>query len=239
MINLRFVCLERIKEIRRLRDLISSIEPDDFKILPNGGKATKQKTQRTLYSSFVVMHYSLLEAVMCIGLEELIETARRQCGSDDIYTEQFRKFIIHAQLKDLRDKDFSVWPMAVHELIVNFENGFDDPILTEKQARSLWPGNLDGKKVREQVFEKLGLALKVGVRERNGFDLVKIKDDRNDLAHGIRSWSEVGSDYSWPELCNVSRRVVFYILQVIKGFEEGVQNEFWKAETTTVPQTTA
>lgn len=50
---------------------------------------------------------------------------------------------------------------------------------------------------------------------RDGIDLVTIKKNRNDLAHGIRTFEEVGRDYTLGDLLLLSRRSMRYMDSIL------------------------
>jgi hypothetical protein len=64
----------------------------------------------------------------------------------------------------------------------------------------LFSGNIDAREIRETA-KSYGFSDKTdGMKTQNGNDLLKIKTNRNDLAHGDKSFSDVGKDASAEEL---------------------------------------
>lgn len=75
-------------------------------------------------------------------------------------------------------------------------------------------GNVDARVIRD--FGAIyGFSCETNrARTHNGADLLTIKDNRNDLAHGRKTFEEVGRDYPAGELLPLARRSL--------GFMEGV-----------------
>lgn len=124
--------------------------------------------------------------------------------------------------------DFSLWPKNMREVLLEYKEASKIG-LSESQVRSLWAGNLDAKKIRENILGRLNLQLSGAERFRDGYDLRRIKDDRNDLAHGIKSWDVVGGNYTWPELVSISNRVLIYTVRFIKTIEVALYEKKWEA----------
>lgn len=60
---------------------------------------------------------------------------------------------------------------------------------------------------------------------RDGEDLDTLKNARNDLAHGNKSFSEYGATYSTNDFIESSKRVSAYISSAITAFDEYIEEE--------------
>jgi MAE_28990/MAE_18760-like HEPN len=80
-------------------------------------------------------------------------------------------------------------------------------------------GNIDARKIRE-IGDIYGFST-VTPREttRDGADLLTIKSIRNDLAHGIKSYDEVGRDHLVSDLKDLSDRSTAYIEAILIAVE--------------------
>jgi len=82
-------------------------------------------------------------------------------------------------------------------------------------------GNLDVRKIEE-------LAKKYGFDEpkrSNGRDLINIKNFRNQLAHGEKTFSEIGKEKSVPELIKINVRVIYYLRALLKNIIRFIDNK--------------
>lgn len=85
----------------------------------------------------------------------------------------------------------------------------------------LFSGNLDGKEIRE-VLEKIGLKLN-GSKEFQ--ILLKIKELRNDLAHGKCSYLEAGRNYTITDIKDISRNVFKCLASIQKQFNDYIEQQ--------------
>lgn len=79
-------------------------------------------------------------------------------------------------------------------------------------------GNVDAKKVRE-VADIYGFQIIANPSDRNGADLLTIKTARNDLAHGLKTYEEVGRDYTTSDIKELSTRALGYVEAVLRGVD--------------------
>ncbi|MTJ54137.1 hypothetical protein FJR38_16530, partial [Anabaena sp. UHCC 0253] len=70
-----------------------------------------------------------------------------------------------------------------------------------------------------------GFSATTNKNTRDGIDLVSIKKNRNDLAHGFLSFNEVGKSTSAENLVEISERVIKYLRQILENIEEYLVNE--------------
>ena len=80
-------------------------------------------------------------------------------------------------------------------------------------------GNLDSEAVR-LLCRKHGVPLKVSKWAKGGAELSTIKDQRNALAHGVKSFSECGRDYSVKDLQRISRQTRHFLEGFLKSVEK-------------------
>lgn len=91
----------------------------------------------------------------------------------------------------------------------------------EEEAISI-NGNIDAKKVRE-------IAKRIGYKEpRNGETLVTIKEKRNQLAHGSKTFGEIGRDYSVKDLFELKDSLVSFIFEVLDNVQEYIDSKDYR-----------
>ena len=56
-------------------------------------------------------------------------------------------------------------------------------------------------------------------------DLLTIKVNRNDLAHGIKSFIEVGRDKTADELLEIKDKTISYLRRILKNIEIYLDNQ--------------
>ena len=55
--------------------------------------------------------------------------------------------------------------------------------------------------------------------------MLTVKDNRNDLAHGNKSFGEVGRDYDVSRLVEIKVEVVEYLTELIENIENYLANQ--------------
>ena len=78
----------------------------------------------------------------------------------------------------------------------------------------------------KEIAEKYGFSYQTDfAKTKNGQNLVVIKRNRNDLAHGIKSFEEVGRDKTIEELLEIKEEVVEYLRQILENIRHYLDNE--------------
>src|SRR5262249_43281183 len=78
-------------------------------------------------------------------------------------------------------------------------------------------GSVDAKAIR-QLAAWYGFSCDTSSdKTYGGADLRTIKDIRNDLAHGRKSFEEVGRDYSFEQLSNIAKRSMRYMHEILSN----------------------
>ncbi|ABD06899.1 hypothetical protein RPB_2194 [Rhodopseudomonas palustris HaA2] len=86
-------------------------------------------------------------------------------------------------------------------------------------------GNVDAKAIRV-ICECYGFSHRTDSRTtRDGSDLVTIKRNRNDLAHGRKTFEEIGRDHTAPELLLLSRRSMRYMDGILSNVAYYLEHE--------------
>jgi hypothetical protein len=72
-------------------------------------------------------------------------------------------------------------------------------------------GNVDARLIRN-VAELYGFSVDTDtIRTHGGSDLLTVKTNRNDLAHGARTYDEVGRDFTFRDLLEIGLRTMAYV----------------------------
>lgn len=57
-------------------------------------------------------------------------------------------------------------------------------------------------------------------KTKDGQNLLLVRETRNDLAHGIKSFEEVGRDKTIDELLEIKEEVVEYLGQILENIQD-------------------
>lgn len=100
-----------------------------------------------------------------------------------------------------------------------------DIITATFERERIFSGNVDAKLIKKTA-EKYGFSHFTDCsKTKNGKNLLVVKVNRNDLAHGIKSFEEVGRDKTIEELLEIKEEVVEYLRQILKNIEDYLDNK--------------
>jgi hypothetical protein len=83
----------------------------------------------------------------------------------------------------------------------------------------LFSGNVDRDEIT-RTARKYGFSYDTDYsKTKHGENLYSVMRNRNDLAHGNKSFAEIGKDTSIQELLQVKEEVIEYLKQILKNIE--------------------
>lgn len=199
---------------------LKTLEQGTVKLSMDGmyGKAKVKKLdselERTLKASGFLLLYNLIESTMRNAIEAIFDEIATQGVSFDKVRPEIKKIILKNFKKCNPDKVLlSITIFSVDIISACFVK------------EDLFSGNIDGKLIRELASE-YGFSYETDARKTgNGKDLLTIKSNRNDLAHGVKSFAEVGREKSADELLKIKTKVISYLRQILVNLEVYLENK--------------
>ena len=203
----------RRRQIRHYLAIVSSVE--------NGvalGKPTRAQERRlvTLRAGTFLLAYNLIEATTRGALDAIHDQiiTERVSFSDltpSLRTEAVRLFKKHAdEAVKYSPSDFSFEFVEVG-----------------MSAEIKLSGNVDARYLRE-IAQCYGFSSETDKQATwGGTDLLTIKTIRNDLAHGARTFEEVGRNYPYPELLRLTRRATFYMRDILNNVAQYLDKKLY------------
>lgn len=95
-------------------------------------------------------------------------------------------------------------------------------------VEKVFNGNVDKRKIR-LCFEQYGVDIQAGEESRGGEDLVTLKEYRNALAHGEKSFSQQGAMDTLESTIEMSKRITVFMNSLIFSVEQYLEKEHYKA----------
>jgi hypothetical protein len=170
----------------------------------------------------------MLKATVFLLLYNLVESTMRSIFSK-IHEELNKENIIFDNLNINLKKYF----LRKIKKIDNIEltNSLSRTIIENVVEQEIsFSGNLDARKIRE-ILSEYGVNVSEKSRRSNrGADLITVKGARKNLAHGHKSFSEMGRDYTAEELFEIQKRVYFYLKEVINDVNYYIENSQFKQQ---------
>jgi MAE_28990/MAE_18760-like HEPN len=210
---------ERSKEVSKYFIFLKSLEQGTTKLSMDGRddssktKVIDSELLKTLKASSFLLLYNLVEATMRNVIEAIFDRLKSERISYDQIRPELKKIVLRNLKKRDPDTIFSSITAISVDIITA---GFD--------KEDLFSGNIDGRKIRDTAT-KYGFSHATDyAKTGDGSDLLTIKANRNDLAHGIKSFAEVGRDQTTDELLEIKNKVIRYLKQILQNIETYLEN---------------
>lgn len=211
---------ERSKEVSKYFMFLKSLEQGTTKLSMQGQggipkiKEIDSELIKTLKASGFLLLYNLVESTMRNAIQAIFDELQGQGVSYDQITPELKKIVLKNLKKRNPDRICSSITAISMDIITA---GFD--------REDIFSGNLDGKKIRETATEYGFLHRTDSAKTGDGIDLLTIKENRKDLAHGLKSFAEVGRDKTADELLEIKKKTVTYLRQILQNIEQYLSNQ--------------
>ncbi|MEI6208123.1 MAG: MAE_28990/MAE_18760 family HEPN-like nuclease [Desulfuromonadales bacterium] len=193
---------ERINEIEGYFDFVMNIADGNTLLIKKGkdqeSAYTSQKQAdlvRTFKATAFLLLYNLMESTVSNAVEAIFD----ELASFSISYDDCRREIKRVVLTNLKQHD-------VADILPELGSFSIDVVSKTFRKNKIFSGNVDAQKIRK-VADEYGFAHP----SADGTSLVTIKSSRNDLAHGSKSFAEVGRDYTITELIGMKDKVIAYL----------------------------
>ena len=205
---------ERAQEVSKYFFLLKNLEQGSIKLIMGNSNNQKVKNidtelEKTLKATGFLLLYNLIESTIRNAIEAIFDDLTNQKVSFDDLRDEIKKIIIQ-NFKQNKSSD---------NLLNTINNIALDIISASFDKEKLFSGNIDARKIK-QTAEAYGFSYQTNARKtQNGNELLKIKTNRNDLAHGFKSFEEVGRDATADELLQIKKRVICYLREILQNIE--------------------
>ena len=216
---------ERVHEVSKYFFLIKNLEQGSIKLSMGNLNHPKVKNidaelDKTLKATGFLLLYNLVESTIRNAIEAVFDDLVNQNVSFDDLREEVKKIVIKNFKKN---KSSSNLLNAINNIAL-------DIISSSFDKGKLFSGNIDSKKIKATA-EEYGFSYKTNARKtQNGNDLLKIKTNRNDLAHGFKSFEEIGRNATADELLQIKKRVVCYLREILQNVEDYILKQEYLAQ---------
>lgn len=188
---------ERRREVRRYLAILRLIERN----VPAPDLLRHDLESRIFRGGAILIIYNAVEASARSAIQAIYDEIRVTGTPFESLRSSIRKRVISDFRKNAdKDRDCNMMNVALDLVIRSFS------------AEKLFSGNVDARELRDQASD-YGFPTPVNDYglTRNGAELVKVKQKRNDLAHGVKSFSDVGKEYSLREIIDIGRFSMAYM----------------------------
>jgi hypothetical protein len=211
---------ERSKEVSKYLMFIKNLEQETTQLSigyvgRNKIRKIDSDLEKTLKAAGFLLLYNLIESTMRVAIETIFdELSQEKVSFDEIRKEL--KIVIIKNIKNNHSPD---------NLLTNIEEIAVDIISASVDKEKLFSGNLDAMKIRSTA-KTYGFSCNTNSRKTgDGSDLITIKTNRKNLAHGLTSFKDVGKDVSADKLLEINKKVVCYLREILQNVETYLANK--------------
>lgn len=158
----------------------------------------------TMKSSALLMIYNVVESTMTNLLQDVFDHLHANNVSFDSLNNKMKTLVLSYSKR--RNSATLVEKMGVSAMNL---------VVACFERTEVFSGNLDCKKIRDTLKD-------VGVSSQHNYAekaLQVVKVERNDLAHGVKSFSDCGKNYSAKQLRELHVKSAVILERVIEDFE--------------------
>lgn len=205
MFEARKIFNERKEEIDGFLDHLSSFEKQN----------SNQKLEQTLKASCFLLLYNLVESTLTQAITAIYDDFDEKNIEYLSIKETLQKRVVKNLINkpDKLDRLHDTFMSKVNLLVSSFDE------------KTLFSGNVDAKRIRE-ISQEYGFSSKnISKKAKGGSDLLTIKTNRNDLAHGSKSFSEIGRNYTITDLQEMKEASFAYLDSILKNIESYIQKQ--------------
>lgn len=150
---------------------------------------------KTLKANGFLLLYNLVESTLKNAIEAIFDEFKGQGVSFDSCRNEVRRIV----LSNLKRHD-------VDKILPSLSSISVDVVVATFRKEDLFSGNVDARKIREIAGDYGFLS-----PSKKSDELLTVKTNRNDLAHGVKSFADVGRDYDVDRLEKIMSEVITFL----------------------------
>ena len=193
---------DRVNEIEAYFNFVVNVDNGDTLLTKKGGSLEpaypaqeRGDLVRTFKATAFLLLYNLMESTVSNAIEAIFEELSTHSITFDTCRQEIRRVV----LGNLKQHN-------VTDILPELNRLSSDIVTKTFRKNKIVSGNVDARKIKE-VASEYGFAHP----SADGESLLTVKSSRNDLAHGSKSFAEVGRDYTVAELKSMKNKVIAYL----------------------------
>jgi len=214
----------RIQEINGYFIFLESLINNTTKlaVLESDGKYKTQNLDselaKTLKANGFLLLYNLVESTMRNAIEAIFDEFKSKGISFDKIKPEIRVTVLQNLQTCFKKSSAKNLHSKISQISI-------DIITATFEREQIFSGNVDAKVIRETAV-KYGFSHSTDCsKTKDGQNLLLVRETRNDLAHGIKSFEEVGRDKTIDELLEIKEEVVEYLRQILENIQDYLDKE--------------
>jgi hypothetical protein len=163
----------------------------------------------TMKASSLLMIYNLMESTMTNSIESIFDHLRAEKIGFVTVDDDLKAMVLKCA-RETNPKD----------LVKKMRSEVLDLAVAAFKKDAIFSGNVDSRKIRD-VWDDYGISRTGNYVEKT---LLEVKAARNDLAHGAKSFSELGKDQTASELEKKYKATKALLLRAVRDVESHITN---------------
>jgi hypothetical protein len=206
----------------QLIDFLDNIEKEDGEKSINDILFNKD-IEKIVRANALLMLYNLVESTLVNGIEEVYSVFRQDGITYSQVRREIKEIWFNYRFSNAYDKKahFDTYKKTAEKIITSIM--LNEPLELDRKATGI-SGNLDADSIRE-VCKKHGIQFKLPEECHGGEKLGKVKEQRNQLAHGTLSFVECGRDFTVIDLHEIKIEVEKFLSGFIDAIESYYDNK--------------
>jgi len=211
---------ERSQEVSKFLMLLKNLEQGSIKLNMGNSRNKKNKIidpdlDKTLRSTGYLLLYNLVESAM----RNAIEVICNEIKSNDIAFDELRDELKQNIIKNFKKNH------SHKNSVEDIENISVYIAFIGLSSEKAFSGNITAEVIKQAAIA-YGFSCETNARKtKNGADIKQIKNRRNDLAHGIESFKEVGKYATADDLLRIKKSVICYLREILENIEYYISNK--------------
>ena len=212
---------DRVKEIDlcyKLIDCFDGTEIDSDKL--KSDLFTNKQLETIVKANALLMLYNLVESTFVNSIEYLYNALKNDGITYSMTSSEIQKIWLNHKFYNAYDKKahFDTYKNTAEEIVNSIIS--NAPLELNRRATNV-SGNLDADKIRN-VCKDHGIPFETPKGCHGGERLTKLKEQRNQLAHGTISFAECGRELTSNDLYTIKKEVEIFL----KGFIEAIESYY-------------
>lgn len=185
---------------------------------------------KILRSNFILLLYNFIESSIFLFIQKIYEKFEDENITYMQASSLFQKLFIEYTFSDTfkKDSSYKTYKNKTFEIIEYILENQKLEFRIEKLSDL--SGNIGSENLR-RIFRKHGINFKSKSKSQdlnNVVSIDNIKNERNALAHGRKSFLETGSNYTVNDLKNYYNEIVILMDDILKSVNQFIKNKDYK-----------
>lgn len=208
----------RVAEIEAYFDFVSRVDAGDTMLvassdgLPAYPAVARDDLQKTFRASAILLLYNLMESTVTNAVEAIFD----EFSTQGIHFNDCRAEVRRVVLTNLKQHNPG-------DILPELQQLSTDIIIKTFKKDKIVSGNVDARRIKD-LSDEYGIHHPAA----DGNDLLTVKTSRNDLAHGSKSFAEVGRTFTIADIIRIKDKVIAYLTAMLTNVTAYIQQQHYR-----------